>query len=234
MVKNPTAYVKSFEYGADFFINPNFPMESHTFGLNSLIGFINQDSNRTIINNIDYLKQPHNRPANFEMIATLLWQAKLSCFDAKDNPTFPTTFIKECKWKGITIDCAAIFRKSITDQGVCCSFNRETADKIFTQSTYSELITKLQQDDYSQALKNATLPDWYINNGEPKTSSGNNMGLTVVLDGHTNYMGTFSLDSDFEGYSVFIGQPSDFPLIRQTSIPVVPGLNNLVALSGNI
>jgi hypothetical protein len=42
------------------------------------------------------------------------------------------------------------------------------------------------------------------------------------------------MNSDFEGYSMFIGQPEDFPLIKQKSVPLIPGHNNLVALSGKI
>jgi hypothetical protein len=111
---------------------------------------------------------------------------------------------------------------------------RESADRIFTESTYSRLISKLQQEEVSNAIENTTLPDWYSNNDEPKTRSGLNMGLTVMLDGYNNYMGTFSMNSDFEGYSMFIGQPEDFPLIKQKSVPLIPGHNNLVALSGKI
>lgn len=239
IVQNPNTYVRSFEYGWELFTDPDEPMDNHAFGPDALKGFINPDlifyAQEDITN--DYLIKPHDRPTNFEMIVTVLWQARLSCFDTKPNyfGSFgPESFLKGCRWKGIAINCAAIFRKSITDQGVCCSFNRESADKIFTESTYSRLISKLQQEEVSNAIENTTLPDWYSNNDEPKTRSGLNMGLTVMLDGYTNYMGTFSMNSDFEGYSMFIGQPEDFPLIKQKSVPLIPGHNNLVALSGKI
>ena len=205
----------------------------------SLIGYINLDYVFEANPDYDtsYLIEPHNRPSNFEMIVSMLWQAQLPCFETKNSiydSSGPAAFIKGCQWKGKPIECAAIFSKSVTDQGICCSFNRKSADKIFSESSFSTLVNKLQESDKNASIENTTLPDWYLNSGEPNTIPGINMGLTVMLDGHTNYLGTFSLDTDFEGYSLFIGEPSNFPLMNQKSVPVIPGHSNLISLSGEL
>ncbi|XP_017761705.1 PREDICTED: sodium channel protein Nach-like [Eufriesea mexicana] len=44
--------------------------------------------------------------------------------------------LEACKWKAKTKDCSAIFRPSLSRDGLCCSFNYITYDKIVEESKY--------------------------------------------------------------------------------------------------
>ena len=64
------------------------------------------------------------------------------------------------------------------------------ADDIFKKTVYSELVQEMQQKDKDGAFGNPVLPAWYANHSEPTTHQGVGKGLTVVLDAHTDQVGT--------------------------------------------
>ena len=111
-----------------------------------------------------------------EMLS-ILWYSKLPCFDIENKTSEvegETGLLKLCKWKGKTIPCSKIFKKVLTDQGVCCAFNTNVADKIFIKSTYTETIKELEEKEETLAFKakNLTGWDWYLKSKEPKSQSG--------------------------------------------------------------
>ena len=57
------------------------------------------------------------------------------------------------------------------------------------------------------------------------------MGLSVMLDGHTDLLEPYSIDSDFRSFEVVISSPGDFPLTFQKGFKIKSGHRNLVALS---
>ena len=60
---------------------------------------------------------------------------------------------------------------------------------------------------------------------------GTEMGLTVILDAHTDLVNTFSVSSDFKGFTVAILSEDEFPMTRKNEIQVKPGhLNNLAIM----
>ena len=53
------------------------------------------------------------------------------------------------------------------------------------------------------------LSDWY----QASSEDGSNMGLTVMLDGHTNILSSASVYNDYAGRQIFfcfINRPSDY------------------------
>ena len=70
--------------------------------------------------------------------------------------------IKDCIWKGRRLSCSAIFSKQPTDRGMCCSFNKETADKMFKESLYKEQIEKLTHQDKTLSAEDSAVPDWQV------------------------------------------------------------------------
>lgn len=68
--------------------------------------------------------------------------------------------IKECSWKGQPISCAAIFQMQPTDQGMCCSFNKEKADEMFMEGRYQENVMKMIAQDANRAMGGSKLPEW--------------------------------------------------------------------------
>jgi amiloride-sensitive sodium channel len=172
-------------------------------------------------------------------ILSILWYSKLPCFDI-DGKTSEvdgeTGLLKLCKWKGKTIPCSKIFKKALTDQGVCCVFNTDDADKIFIKSKYTETIKELQEKEEALAFKakNLTGWDWYLKNKEPKSQSGSRMGLTLVLDAHSDILTEYSISSDFKEIVAAIIPPGDFPLLSQNPIKLKPGHNNMISVTATV
>jgi hypothetical protein len=172
-------------------------------------------------------------------LLSILWYSKLPCFDIENKTSEvdgETGLLKLCKWKGKTIPCSKIFKKVLTDQGVCCAFNTDDADKIFIKSTYTEMIKELQEKEEHLAFKAKNLTGWdlYLKNKEPKSQSGSRMGLTLVLDAHTDVLTEYSISSDFKEIIAAIIPSGDFPLLSQNPIKLKPGHNNMISVTATV
>ena len=69
--------------------------------------------------------------------------------------------LRDCIWKGKRLSCSAIFSMQPTDQGMCCTFNKEKADEMFKASRYRDQITKLTDQDKMKSRYDSRVPDWY-------------------------------------------------------------------------
>ena len=72
-----------------------------------------------------------------------------------------TGMITKCLWRGQPINCAAIFRMQPTDQGMCCSFNKEKAEEMFMEGRYKEHLVNMIAQDENQAMGDSQLPEWW-------------------------------------------------------------------------
>jgi amiloride-sensitive sodium channel len=92
--------------------------------------------------------------------------------------------IISCLWANNPKDCSELFNPSLTDEGICCSFNKVKSDYIF-------------RNPKDISYLNVTFPNpsanWTPENGYPPNTpaefipwrpwgAGNHLGLTLVLD----------------------------------------------------
>ena len=75
------------------------------------------------------------------------------------------------------MDCAELFTKVPTDQGICCAFNTENAVK---PSLYSTLVNEMQN---SIRYKNETKEK----RKKIAATYGKENGLRITLDRHSNF-----------------------------------------------
>ncbi len=68
-----------------------------------------------------------------------------------------------------------------------------------------------------------TPPKWYVGNDEPKSQQGINMGLTVLLDAHTDILGGSSVYGDFKGFKGLISTKGSFPFVNRNGFAIQPG-----------
>ena len=47
-----------------------------------------------------------------------------------------------------------------TDQGMCCSFNKEKAEEMFMEGRYKEHLINMISQDENQAMGDSQLPKW--------------------------------------------------------------------------
>lgn len=121
-----------------------------------------------------------------------------------------------CQYRNYRVDCAQYFTESITDSGVCYTFNAIDAEQLFR-------MENLQQDYlYSTSYLNSynwTLEDGYLDEFELRTyplrpiGGGFISGLIVVLN-------TVKADEDFFcegpviGYKIGIHSPDEMPSVQ--------------------
>ena len=163
-----------------------------------------------------------------------MWHSSLPCFDVKDitsTENGENSILKKCFWKDKSISCSAIFKKVATDQGMCCAFNKAEADHIFVKSMYTDAIKELETTDRKLSFENSSVPDWYREKGEPVSQAGTRMGLTLILDAHTDKLTELTVKSDYQGFTAMVAPKNDFPLTFQKGFLIRPGHWNTAALS---
>ena len=176
---------------------------------------ITMDDVQELLTQKKYILSKTDFTAGFNVAFSSLWHSKLPCFDTRGISALTggeRGILKQCKWKGFTIPCSGIFTTFPTDRGMCCSFNIKAAEDVFSDSQFSALVKQLQAEDSNSSYENSTLPDWYVQNNEPRTQPGINMGLEVILDAHSNMVESISISNDIEGFTALITDPGDFPL----------------------
>ena len=156
----------------------------------------------------------------------LMWYASMPCFNLPGVNS--NNMLQSCQWHGQTVDCSEIFQMVPTDLGMCCGFNHKAALKL---SNYSILVEKMQKED-QKLLQVGTSK---VNNGRlrrKKVKVGKSRGLRLVLDQHTNQESSSTVHDDYYGLQLFIGNPEEFPTLRERSLLVKPGYENFVEVSG--
>ena len=110
------------------------------------------------------------------------------------------------------------------------SCDHRAIDKV-EMDNLKQKVLEMQDRESKLQVENSTLPDWYIQRGEPTTQPGKNMGLQLILDAHSDVVESFSVSRDFEGFTGLITDPGSFPLTDMRGFEVRPGHNNMVAVS---
>ena len=167
----------------------------------------------------------------------LLWYSQLPCFDienitstAKDE----ISLVKRCFWKGIPMNCSSLFVMRPTDRGMCCSFNTEKVEATFRDSMYKTEIQRMQDQDKRHSFENSDLPeDWYGDKSEPISSPGQDKGLKLILDAHTDMISSGSVGDEFEGFMAIIDGINNYPLSSRNSLMIRPGRKTSVAMTAS-
>jgi hypothetical protein len=164
----------------------------------------------------------------------ILWYSQLPCFDVKnitsDNYD-ELSMVKRCYWKGYKMNCSSIFVTRPTDRGMCCSFNMKKADHILRQSKYTSALAAMQDQDVKYGFENNTLPEWFLIDQEPTTQSGQDKGLRLVLDAHSDRISPSTVYDNFRGFVTNVDGGDKYPLTSKNSFLIKPGKENYVTLS---
>ena len=162
----------------------------------------------------------------FPALFRLLQHTQLPCIAG--NPSIsPGHLLQTCYWAGKQVNCSSIFTPTITDQGICCSFNMEQNFKEENCSSeeggrkFSCLVKELQLEGTDA--------------GEVRRASvGADMGLQLVLDQHSNLDSLQTLHEPGLGLKVLVGQPDAFPLLGQDSLLLAPGQSHHLRLDATV
>ena len=140
----------------------------------------------------------------------ILWESTLPCFGKEEQ------MLSSCQLAGSEVNCSELFTKVPTDAGMCCALNSLDSLK---DSTYQRLVKELQQGD-STTKKTKV-----------KSEVGQRNGLRLTVDLHSNSVSFGTLDQEYNAFNIFIGHPTDFPMMKEKSLKVQPGREHFIDLS---
>ena len=110
------------------------------------------------------------------------------------------------------------FHAFFPSTGMCCALNSEVT---FKDTLFGSLVTEAQGEQETETRK-------------VKTSSGLRAGLNLVLDMHSNRASFGTISDTSNAFSVFIGGPTEFPVLREDKIAIEPGKEHFLKLSGQV
>ena len=100
---------------------------------------------------------------------------------------------------------------------MCCALNSEVT---FKESLFGSLVAEAQ-DEEAEKIK-------------VKSASGLRAGVSLVLDMHSNRASFGTIADTSSAFSVFIGSPTEFPVLKEDKISIEPGKEHFLKLSGQV
>lgn len=167
---------------------------------------------------------------SYENLFEVLWYSQLPCYDIKDITSSvkdQMSVIKRCFWKGMDVNCSAIFQKRPTDRGMCCSFNARRADEVFRNTTYGNMVSLMQKQDALYSIDDNSLPDGY----DSKSQAGQQKGLQLILDAHGDKVSSGTIPENYRGFISIVDGNENYPLTQRKGFLIRPGRSNNVAMS---
>ena len=142
----------------------------------------------------------------------ILWFSTLPCFGSEDDEQM----LLSCELAGSKVNCSDLFKRVPTDSGMCCALNTEDPLRV---SEYQSLIKEMQGGAKTRDVKSKV---------------GRENGLRLVLDLHSNTVSFGTQDQQHLAFNMFIGQPEEFPMMREKSLQLQPGKEHFVDLSATV
>ncbi|XP_055703450.1 pickpocket protein 28-like [Phlebotomus papatasi] len=145
-----------------------------------------------------------------------------------------------CRFASKTVPCMDIFWSSLTDDGLCCTFNTVHPDFMF-HTTINDNMWELEG---SNANYSKGVPiDWTPETGYPKempenafprqaAGTGHDMGLTVGLNCDvSNY---YCSSTNSYGFKILLHAPTQTPKVKNFGFFVAPGTEVRVVVNPRI
>ncbi|GAB0088073.1 Pickpocket protein 28 [Sergentomyia squamirostris] len=142
-----------------------------------------------------------------------------------------------CRYASKVEQCMDIFWTSLTDEGLCCTFNTVHPDFMFH--------TALSENKWDVDINNSKgyAIDWTPEEGYPENvpknafprqtaGAGSNVGLTVALN--CNKANYFCSSTSSYGFKVLLHTPTETPKINNYGFYVAPGKETRVVVTPKI
>jgi len=181
-----------------------------------------------------------NSPNSLEMDSFLqymfnyAWYASSPCFDLVNITSLydgQSSLVRNCKWKNVHVACSDLFTTFPTQMGMCCSFNFERADKLFTSNVFIKAVTERQEFDRSKSFQYDNSKSTILNTPKP----GIVYGLSVRLDSQYYLYDAMTYKNNFNSFTVYLGSsPSVYPTTEMQSLKILKGHNNIIGISGTL
>ena len=100
---------------------------------------------------------------------------------------------------------------------MCCALNAEAA---LQNTSYGLLVAEMQGQEEQVKV--------------PRGVVGKRDGLKLTLDLHSNRATLGTISEDFDAFSLFLGGPTDFPVLREQSLQLQPGREHSLEIGAQV
>uniref|UniRef100_A0A182Q221 Pickpocket n=1 Tax=Anopheles farauti TaxID=69004 RepID=A0A182Q221_9DIPT len=118
-----------------------------------------------------------------------------------------------CGWRAVPIDCRKFFKRTLTDSGICYTFNSLAANELMRQDQL--------HDEYEYTLENETAKFWNMDDGYSSRAGGDTYprrtfgagiraGMYLILKVRKKDM-DYLCGNSFQGFRVHLHTPDQYP-----------------------
>ncbi|KAL1491279.1 hypothetical protein ABEB36_011898 [Hypothenemus hampei] len=141
-----------------------------------------------------------------------------------------TDLLKNCKWGTREMNCDDIFNNDLTDEGLCCSFNRLPPDKIFRNLKDISILNQTYPSNVYDWHAEKGFKEVVADNSIPRRplGAGAHLGLSIVLDAQVeNY---YCSSTRSVGFKVILSNPIETPKMADFGFLISPGFETRVTI----
>ncbi|XP_050307294.1 pickpocket protein 28-like [Anthonomus grandis grandis] len=166
----------------------------------------------------------NNENISWESLRDFLVKVGNSCSD----------ILKSCKWGSDKINCEEHFNNDLTDEGLCCSFNRLPPEKIFRNMKDISILNQTYPSNVYDWNAEKGFEDIDYGDYIPRRplGAGAHLGLSVILDAQINNYYCSSTRST--GFKVILSNPIETPKMADFGFLISPGYETRVSIEPNI
>ncbi|BES98474.1 Amiloride-sensitive sodium channel [Nesidiocoris tenuis] len=135
-----------------------------------------------------------------------------------------------CQWHGDPVPCDEIFNPNLTDEGMCCVFNRLKREFIFSNpKDVSDLNVTFPGEVYEWTPERG-YPDGMSFDTVPRRArgSGTHLGLTIVADAEMQQY--YCSSGNSKGFKILMSNPLETPKLMSFAVPLAPGSESKVII----
>ncbi|XP_017081775.2 pickpocket protein 28 [Drosophila eugracilis] len=146
-----------------------------------------------------------------------------------------------CRWLSRFGECEKFFRKTLTEEGICYTFNGLRATEIYREDTYQYRHSgePLEMENISSQHPPWTLETGYAHGSDVETfparvlSAGARSGIFLVLQSFKQEV-DYACRGPVQGFKVLLHAPDDVPQVSKQFVRIPMGKEVLIAVKPNM
>ncbi|KAH1018034.1 hypothetical protein HUJ05_005863 [Dendroctonus ponderosae] len=174
-----------------------------------------------------------NGNASFDITENISWQSLRDFLVKVGNSC--SDMLKSCQWGSQYVDCDEVFNNDLTDEGLCCSFNRLPPSLIFRNLKDISILNQTFPNNVydwnaEKGFEDAEYGEFTI--PRRPLGAGAHLGLSVVLDAQVANYHCSSTRSI--GFKVILANPIETPKMADFGFLISPGFETRVTIEPSV
>ncbi|XP_030758076.1 LOW QUALITY PROTEIN: pickpocket protein 28-like, partial [Sitophilus oryzae] len=142
--------------------------------------------------------------------------------------------LHSCQWGSEKLDCNDVFNNDLTDEGLCCSFNRLPPEKIFRNSKDISILNQTYPSNVYDWNPETGFTEADTGDSIPRRplGAGAHLGLSVILD--ANIENYYCSSTHSTGFKVILSNPIETPKMADYGFLISPGFETRISIDPSV